>query len=74
MTNKTANEIIAESQDFQKKVKFLFGTGTGKEVLEYLKHIHVDGQLFCDTQRETDFALGQRQVVMDLINIVKGAQ
>ena len=71
---KTAGSIVKEAQDFQNKVESVFNSGSGKEVLAYMERLYVTGKLFHTDERSTAFALGQREVVMDLIRLTKGTQ
>ena len=68
----TAEDYVKKHKAFQDCVRGLFSTTHGKDILQHLKEVYVDGSLYHKTDRDTAFALGQREVILDLVRIAEG--
>ena len=73
MSNKpTAEELIQRIEARKQKIRDLFGSGTGKEILDSWEQGIANAKLFHDDERTTAYAIGQRDFIVEIINIVKG--
>ena len=68
----TAEEFLAQSNQFEKLCQTVLGSGSGKELLEQLQRIYVDGKLYQNNDRETVYCVAQRDLIMELIHNSKG--
>ncbi len=68
----TAEEFLTQTNKFEKLCMSVFGSGSGKELLEYLERIYVDGKLYQNNDRETVYCVAQRDLVMELKHNSKG--
>ncbi len=68
----TAEEFLVTSSKFEKLCQSVFGSGSGKELLEQLERIYVDGKLYQQSDRETVYCIAQRDLVMELKHNSKG--
>jgi hypothetical protein len=67
-----ANEVIKRSQEVKTLCRSVLGSGLGKDLLEHLTRIYVEGNLFQETDRDTVYCIAQRDLIMELTNNSKG--
>ncbi len=58
-------------QVFTRAAKDTFDTPSGRKILAYLKNSYVDNICLCQTDRETFYRLGQKELIQSLIRYVK---
>ncbi len=63
----TIQDFIKEAQSFKTLCRNVLGSGQGKELLNKLRHIYVDGNLYDDSDRQTVYLIAQRDLIMELI-------
>ena len=74
MAVKQAHDVVREAREFEKKVQSSLGNGSGKEILEYLERLYVRGKLYHDCERKTSYAIGQRDLILELMQISRGKE
>lgn len=62
----TAEEFAAKQRRFETLCRNVFSGGEGAELLAHLQKVYVQGKLYFDTDRETVYAIGQRDLVEQL--------
>ena len=73
MSNKpTAEEVIQRVEAHKQKIRDIFGSGAGKEVLDFWLQNVANAKLFYDDERTTAYAIGQRDFILELSHTVKG--
>lgn len=73
MTEKpTAVKIVQDIMVNKAKIRDIFGSGTGKEVLDMWLDTVADAKLFYADERTTVYAIAQRDFVLELKHIVNG--
>ncbi len=68
---KTVEQLKDENIKFVSDCKQVFGSGIGKELLEKLKRVYCEGQLYDDSERTTAYLIGQRDLILELIHNVE---
>lgn len=63
----TAAEIVARSDRTRILCRNVLGSGDGKELLDALRRVYVDGKLYGETDRDTVYMVAQRDLIMELI-------
>lgn len=69
-----AENIVKKQKRFKTLCRNIFSGGEGKELLEYLENVYVNGRLYFDTDRETVYSIAQRDLVMQLRHYVITAE
>lgn len=69
----SAKELINDTKDrYNRLVESTFNTTQGKELLSLWEKLHIQGQLFAATTRETDYNIAQRDFVLEIMAITNG--
>lgn len=63
---KTVDDIVKETKRFNTLCRNVLSSGEGRELLKYLEKIFVDNRLYHDTDRETVYAVAQRDLIVEL--------
>ena len=63
----TAAEIVKKADRTKILCRNVLGSGEGRELLDDLRRIYVDGKLFANTDRDTVYYIAQRDLIMELI-------
>ena len=74
MSKPTAEEIVQRIEAQKAKIRSIFSSGAGKEVLDNWKAGIVHAKLFHDDERTTAYVIGQRDFVLEIISIVEGEE
>ena len=72
MNKPTAEEIVQQIEAQKQKIRAVFGSGAGKEILDGWMQNVANAKLFHDDERTTAYAIAQRDFVLELHHIVKG--
>lgn len=72
MSKPTAEQIVERVTAHQAKMQDVFGSGAGKEILEEWIESFVYDKLYHESERTTAYAIGQRDFVLMIKDIVQG--
>ena len=61
-----AQEIIKRADRLRTLTRQVLGSGSGKELLEELERVYVQGKLYQETDRATIYAVAQRDFILEL--------
>lgn len=65
---KTVEQIQEENRRFINLCQITFSSGQGAELLELMKRIYVDVRMMHSTDRDTVYAVAQRDLIMEIEN------
>ena len=72
MSKPTAEELMKDNLLMKQKIRDVFGSGVGKHVLDYWKEEYLMQKLYHETDRSTAYAIGQRDFVFMINDVVNG--
>ncbi len=67
----SAEEVLARGDRYRLLCRNVFCSYEGKELIQMMKEIFVEGKLYCDNDRDTAYFLGQRDFVLELADKAK---
>ncbi len=60
-------DIVQKAQRFKTLCRNVLSSGQGRELLDELRDLYMDGKLYQETDRATIYAVAQRDLIMELI-------
>ncbi len=67
---KSPEEIVRLSDLYKSQCRTVFSTTSGKMVIDQLKKVYCDGNLYAEDDRATAYLIGQRDLVLELASHV----
>ncbi len=66
----TAEELQHEANTYRLQCRQTFSTSSGRSVLNHLKKIYCDGNLYGQDDRSTAYLIGQRDLILELSSLL----
>lgn len=63
---RTVDEIRKDNENFQGLCRRVFSSGEGKQLMNHMERLFLDVKLYHSTDRETVYAVAQRDFVIEL--------
>ncbi len=65
-----ADELLRQADNYKLLCHRAFSSNAGRSVLNYLKQVYCDGNLYGADERATAYMLGQRDLILEIVDNV----
>lgn len=69
---RTVDEIKKDNENFKTLCRRVFSSGEGRQLMEHMERLFIDVKLYADTDRETVYAVAQRDFVVEMKECARG--